>query len=100
MPVPKGTRVGGRKKGKPNKATATAREAIARFVDHNSTRLQGWLDQIAADDPMVAFNCVRDLIEYHVPKLQRTDINANVQTKSEMLVQVGFVPGKDGERGS
>ena len=82
MPVPKGTRVGGRKKGIPNKATIHAREAIAAFVDGNAHRLQGWLDEIAkTEGPRAAFTCVLDLVEYHVPKLARTEIaNARGET--------------------
>lgn len=64
----------GRPEGSTNKATQAAREAIALFVDNNTERLQGWLDQIAADSPEKAFNCVKDLIEYHVPKLARTEV--------------------------
>jgi len=64
----------GRPKGKPNKATTEAREAIARFVDGNADRLQGWLDQIALESPEKAFNAVKDLLEYHVPKLARTEL--------------------------
>ncbi len=67
---------GGSRKGVPNKTTQAAREAIAQFVDGNTARLQGWLDEIAADDkhgPKVAFECVLSLLEYHVPKLARTE---------------------------
>ncbi len=64
-----------RVKGVPNKATAHAKEAIARFVDGNSGRLQEWLDQIAATEgPKAAFQCVVDLLEFHVPKLARTEV--------------------------
>ena len=59
-----------------NKTTQVAREAIATFVNGNVPRLQGWLDDIAKDPkhgPMAAFRCVQDLIEYHIPKLQRTE---------------------------
>lgn len=66
----------GRPKGKPNKSTTEAREAIARFVDANTERLQGWLDQIAEESPEKAFNAVKDLLEYHVPKLARTEMQA------------------------
>lgn len=70
----KGTKTGGgSRKGKPNKATAQAREAIAKFVDANADRLQGWLDKVAREDPEKAFNMVMDLLEYHVPKLARTE---------------------------
>ncbi|MBU6191412.1 MAG: hypothetical protein KGR68_18990 [Betaproteobacteria bacterium] len=64
----------GRPKGLPNKSTANAREAIARLVDGNSERLQEWLDQIAErDGPAAAWKCMMDVIEYHVPKLSRTE---------------------------
>lgn len=67
---------GGSRAGIPNKATANAREAIARFVDGNSGRLQEWLDAIAADEkqgPRAAMACFLDMLEYHVPKLARTE---------------------------
>lgn len=65
-----------RPKGSPNKATAQAREAIAKLVDGNADRLQAWLDEIAADEkqgPAVAFKLLMDVMEYHVPKLARTE---------------------------
>ncbi len=65
---------GGRKKGVPNRATAEAREAIARFVDKNSGRLQEWLDKVAEKDPDRAFTLFQSVIEYHVPKLARQEI--------------------------
>lgn len=70
-----GRRGKGRPKGVPNRATAIAKEAIARFVDGNAERLQQWLDEIyETDGPRAAFNCVVDLIEYHVPKLSRAEV--------------------------
>jgi hypothetical protein len=64
----------GRPKGMVNKTTANAREAIARLVDGNAERLQEWLDQIAEQDgPQAAWRCMMDVIEYHVPKLSRTE---------------------------
>jgi hypothetical protein len=54
----------GRPKGLPNKSTQAAREAIARFVDGNADRLQGWLDQIAEEKgPQAAFDCFSTLLE-------------------------------------
>ena len=62
----------GRPKGVPNESTQLAREAIARFVDGNAGRLQGWLEEIHADKGAeAAFRCFSDLLEYHVPKLAR-----------------------------
>lgn len=85
----------GRKRGVPNKATSDARAAIAMFVDNNAHRLQEWLDAIAngvrepgkIDDegnetlgklivepnPVKAFELFQSVVEYHVPKLARTE---------------------------
>ena len=64
----------GRPKGLQNKSTALAREAIAAFVDNNAHRLEGWLDQIADKDPKQAFDCFQSVVEYHIPKLARTEL--------------------------
>jgi hypothetical protein len=75
----------GRPKGLPNKTTQAAREAIAKFVDGNADRLQTWLDQVAhgvkdednnyvvAPNPEKAYQLFQSVIEYHVPKLNRSE---------------------------
>lgn len=90
MPKPKkGERIGGRAKGTPNKVTSNAREAIARFVDGNAPRLQSWLDQIATNDgPAAAFKCFSDLLEYHVPKLSRTELSGDA--KNPVKLEIGW----------
>lgn len=87
---------GGNRRGSPNKATADARAAIALFVNRNAPRLQGWLDAIAdgqegppevdeetgekvktwiiEPDPQKAFELFQSVIEYHVPKLARSEV--------------------------
>jgi hypothetical protein len=70
---PKGA---GRPLGSPNKSTALAREAIARFVDGNSHKLQEWLEALSfltKYGPKQAFDCFMQVAEYHVPKLARTE---------------------------
>lgn len=77
MARPKGSpKLGGRQKGTVNKTTATAREAIAAFVDGNVERLNGWLDQIAEKDPDAAFKAFMSVVEYNIPKLARTEMQA------------------------
>ena len=75
----------GRPKGSPNKSTAMAREAIAQFVEGNAHRMQEWLEQVAIgvknnDDkfivlpnPEKAFGMLQSVMEYHLPKLARTE---------------------------
>lgn len=90
MPVPKGhARVGGRKKGTPNKATANARQAIALLLDGNAHKLQKWLDQIAKKDgPKAAWDCMIDLMEFHVPKLGRTEIQTPDGSALSLVIQL------------
>ena len=88
----------GRPPGVPNKATRAAREAIAAFVDDNAHRMQEWLDKVAngvprcdaegrqryddngeplwlvVPNPEKAYNMLKDVVEYHVPKLARSEL--------------------------
>lgn len=71
----KGQKTGGRKKGTPNKSDSRARAAIAKFVEVNSEKFEGWLDEIYEEHgAKEAFSCVTALIEYHIPKLARTEL--------------------------
>lgn len=90
-----GKKAGGRRKGVPNKATILAREAIADFVDGNAHRLAKWLDDIAVDNPKDAFNAFMSVVEYHIPKLARTDHQQlDAQGKpTDASVKVTFVSG-------
>lgn len=85
MPRPKGSAKipgSGRPPGAPNKATADARKAIADFVDGNAHRMLEWLDAVAAGDPehdrapdpAKAFDLFQKVIEYHVPRLARSEV--------------------------
>ena len=70
-----GERLGGRKKGTPNKATASAREAIALLVEANVPLMAAWMKKIERKHgPLVAMKCMTDLLEYHIPKLARTEL--------------------------
>lgn len=81
----------GRPPGSQNKATVAAREAIADFVDGNAHRLTDWLDSVAhgvkaidpntgeekfivAPNPAKAFDMFQSVVEYHIPKLARTEL--------------------------
>lgn len=62
-----------------------AREAIANFVDGNAHKMQEWLEQVAKgvkneDDkyivlpnPEKAFGMLQSVMEYHLPKLARSE---------------------------
>lgn len=85
----KGKKFGGRVAGTPNKITANAREAIARFVDGNAENLQKWLNEVyKTDGPKAALACYNDLIEYHVPKLARTEISSPDGSALSLTIQL------------
>lgn len=86
----------GRPKGSPNKATATVRDAISRVADGMADDFVGWLrataegvsvpqteEEIAAGQPKKylvkpnpegAAKVYLAAIEYHIPKLSRTEL--------------------------
>jgi len=106
-----GKKTGGRVAGTPNKVTNEARQAIALFVDANAHRLTGWLDQVAEGvktpdgdeyvvppNPAKAFDMFQSVVEYHIPKLARTEhigndekplvIEHNVDVFGELLKNI------------
>jgi hypothetical protein len=104
--TPKNRRVGdgtpgpGRPKGKPNNATITAREAIARVLDSNAENLGRWLSSVAQGerdpqdaekwlrrpDPGLALKLAMDMAEYHIPKLARTEINGEIGIRGSLII--------------
>ena len=84
----------GRRAGVPNKVTSDARAALAKFVNSNAGRMQTWLNKVAKDDPERAFNMVRDLIEYHVPKLARTEHTGKDGERLSVVIQASLLDEK------
>ncbi len=64
----------GRPKGAPNKSTAAVREAIAKMAELNAPRFAIWLDEVAQKSPEKACDIYLRAIEYHIPKLARTEV--------------------------
>lgn len=64
----------GSRKGVPNKSTADVRAAIAKLAENNVHRLEGWLTRIGRKDPGRAADIFLRMLEYHIPKLTRTEI--------------------------
>ena len=74
MTFKKGEKKPNQGKRGPSKSTVAAREAIGMFVDGNAHRLTEWLDLVAQDNPAKAFEMFQSVVEYHVPKLARTEV--------------------------
>jgi len=70
----KGKKTGGRVKGTPNKVTVDVRRAFADLLTNSIPKLKDWLERVGEDDPARALTIVKDLAEYHIPKLSRTEL--------------------------
>jgi len=62
----------GRKPGQLNSTTKDVREAIAAFAQANVDNMTSWLNQIT--DPSKKMDLFLRAIEYHIPKLQRSEM--------------------------
>jgi hypothetical protein len=76
----------GRPKGLPNRATSAVREAIARMAEENAENFNLWLSQVAATSPEKACDIYLKAIEYHIPKLARTEVTG----KDDGPINIGF----------
>ena len=68
----KGCKTGGRRKGTPNKAAKDVREAISLIAQGKIDAFESWLAEI--EDPAKRCDIFLRVIEYHVPKLARTEL--------------------------
>lgn len=78
MAAPRGTRPPncgkGRPKGVPNKATADVRACVAMIAQNLAPEVEGWIRKGARKNPLGAANLLATLLEYHIPKLSRTEM--------------------------
>ena len=67
----------GRKPGSVNKSTADVRAAMAVFAEGNVQNFSEWMQRVAETDPGKAATLYLQAIEYHIPKLARTELVGN-----------------------
>jgi len=76
MARPKGIpKTGGRKAGVGNKTTVDVRNAIALIAQDNAGNFARWLNEVASEDPAKAADLYLKAIEYHIPKLARSEVS-------------------------
>ena len=97
MPAKKGTRPPGRKRGVPNKVTASAREIFAAFLDCNAAKAQGWIDRVAKHNPKGALELLVKVAEFCLPKLQRTEVVDPGRALPPPLINISFPNGGPGQ---
>ena len=83
-------KTGGRQKGTPNKTTTDMRAAIALIAERNVEKFEGWLAAVAKDDPGKAADLFLKAIEYHIPKLARTEMTGKNGGAMNMSLRVLF----------
>lgn len=64
----------GRKKGTPNKITADIRSTIKLLSERNVAGLEALIDRVALKDPGRAADLHLKVLEFNIPKLQRTEM--------------------------
>ena len=102
MAAPKGTRPPnagkGRPKGAPNKLTTDVREAIKMLAENNITKLDLWLTRVSKRTPAKAADILLRTLEYHIPKLGRSEITGKngepVEVRSNAL-GLDLIPGEN-----
>jgi hypothetical protein len=87
-----GVKTGGRTKGVPNKSTAEVREAIAAFASANVDQMGDWLNAI--DSPEKKLDLFLRAIEYHIPKLARTEISGDPDQPVIQRIELEIVKAK------
>lgn len=112
-----GVRLGGRAKGTPNKATADVRKSIALLAERNVGKLERWITEVAdgvekpvirfgeiltdksgnplmvkvGQDPGRAADLLLRALEYHIPKLARSEVTG--QDGGPLIVEFPPLPG-------
>jgi hypothetical protein len=64
----------GRKAGVPNKLTSDVRAMMQAFAERNAPKLDDLIERTARKHPAKAAALILQAMEYHVPKLARTEI--------------------------
>jgi hypothetical protein len=85
MAFEKGNTHSGSRKGIPNKATKEIRDAFEMLLHDNLDNMKVWLSDVAQEDPERALNIIVKMAEFIVPKLQRTELKAEVTDKTVVI---------------
>ena len=82
----------GRPKGIPNKLNGSVREMIARMAETTAEDFEFWLKDVAQGissgkpDPARAAELYLKAIEYHIPKLARTEVSGDQDKPVKLVV--------------
>lgn len=86
----KGNTGGGRPKGSKNIATGELREFINGFINDNTDKIQNDFDSL---DPKERIDTLIKLLEYSLPKLNRTELTADSDEEKNRIVHINLGDG-------
>jgi hypothetical protein len=87
----------GRPKGSKNKASVELRKGFEALAQSNIPQVQGWLDEVAEENPEKALDLFLKMAEYVTPKLARTENVHEVDEDSVTGFQINIVRKEDSE---
>ena len=95
MPFQKGNKLGGRRKGIPNKATAEARHVALAFLDRRTAEeIDGLWEQAKVEDAGKALAMYFGAVEFALPKLARTEVTG--KDGEALVIEVRKYEGDNG----
>lgn len=94
----KGLKTGGREPGTCNIVTKEIRESFQSLVEQNLPELQNWLTLTAQKEPGRAIELVLKLSEFCLPKLKATELTANFNDQTIIVVPPNFSPDERDKR--
>lgn len=86
------------------RSIARVRAAMAKLLEDNAEKYQGWLEEAAKEHPLKALVLLKDLAEFYMPKLGRIEQTGTVEHKVSHFVPMisreeppaGYLGGKEG----
>lgn len=85
MAFEKGNKLGGRKPGSLNRSTEQMKLSIARATNRVLDDMPVILDRLIKEDPKAAVDLAIKLMEFHIPKMSRVEMRAEIEQKIQQV---------------
>jgi hypothetical protein len=97
MPFEKGHKLAkGRPKGVMNRSTEQMKLSIARATNRVLDDMPVILDKLIKEDPKAAVDLAIKLMEFHIPKMSRVEMRAEIEQKIQQVsININRTGSKD-----
>lgn len=75
----------GRPPGSPNRSTEQMKLSIARATNRVLDNMPTILDKLIKEDPKAAVDLAIKLMEFHIPKMSRIEMKAEIEQKIQQI---------------